>query len=93
VSPSEHKTKKVLRAQNSKVSSELFRAKWIFQEINFIPQDSVIARPLINLLRQAKLEFSGKERESFMHLKEILCSDPILSLYVIGAETGLHTDA
>jgi len=28
-----------------------------------------------------------------MHLKEILCSDPILSLYVIGAETELHTDA
>jgi hypothetical protein len=59
----------------------------------FIPQYSIIARPLTNLLRAGKeFEFNERERESFMRLKEILCDSPTLSLYEIGAETELHID-
>jgi len=44
--------------------------------------------PLTNLLKaESKFEFGEKERESFMHLKEILCDSPVLRLYMIGAET------
>jgi len=60
----------------------------------FVSQYSVIARPLTNLLKaESKFEFGERERESFMRLKEIFCSNPILNLYIMGAETELHTDA
>jgi len=50
----------------------------------FIPQYSIIARPLINLLKtEIKFEFGERERESFAHLKEILCDSLILNLYEV----------
>lgn len=60
----------------------------------FIPQYSVIARPLNNLLKtNVKFEFNDEERDAFFRLKEILCTKPMLKLYEIDAETELHTDA
>jgi len=45
------------------------------------------------LKADAKFEFGEKERRAFLHLKEILCSKPVLRLYKTNAETELHTDA
>lgn len=60
----------------------------------FVPQYSVIARPLSDLLKaDAKFAYNEKERNAFLHLKEILCTKPVLKLYEINAETELHTDA
>ena len=37
--------------------------------------------------------FVDKENDAFVRLKMLLCSQPVLNLYRVGAETELHTDA
>lgn len=60
----------------------------------FIPQYSLIARPLSNLLKEkVKFQFDEEQRQAFQHLKTILSQDSVLKLYRIGVETELHTDA
>lgn len=60
----------------------------------FIPQYSLIARPLSDMLKKdTKFEFGERENEAFLRLKMILTQQPVLKLYRIGAETELHTDA
>jgi ribonuclease HI len=60
----------------------------------FIPQYSIIARSLNDLLKaNTKYVFGVKEREAFIQLKEKLSNKPVLNLYRISAETELHTDA
>ena len=55
---------------------------------------SVIARPLIDLLRKNVLfRFESREHEAFGSLKTALSEKPLLKLYRVGAETQLHTDA
>jgi hypothetical protein len=92
VSPFEHKTEAVRKffetVLRKQVQSFLGLSGYFRK---FIFQYSIIAR-LINLLKaETKFEFGEMEKESFMSLKEILCS-PILKLYVIDAETKFHTD-
>lgn len=60
----------------------------------FIPKYSIIARPLTNLLKaNIKFSFGEVERGTFTQLKLKLSENPVLSLYRVGAETELHTDA
>lgn len=60
----------------------------------FIPRYSIIARLLTDLLKaNVKYVFGERKNEAFIQLKEILSNKPVLSLYVTGAETELHTDA
>ncbi|XP_043496455.1 uncharacterized protein LOC122520459 [Polistes fuscatus] len=60
----------------------------------FIPHYSLIARPLTDLLKlDAKFTFGEEQENAFIQLKEILVEKPVLSLYRVGAETQLHTDA
>lgn len=60
----------------------------------FIPQYSTVARPLSDLLKaNVEYVFGKNEREAFIRLKEMLSGKPVLNLYVVGAETELHTDA
>jgi hypothetical protein len=95
VNPSERKTEAVRKFPEPKTVKQVQS----FLELNgyfrkFIPQYSIIARPLTNLLKAGtEFEFNERERESFTRLKEILCDNPTLSLYEIGAETELHIDA
>lgn len=95
VSPSERKTeavRKFPKPSSVKQVQSFLGLSGYFRK--FIPRYSTIARPLIDLLKaNSKFEFGEKERESFTRLQEILCNSPILSLYTIGAETELHTDA
>jgi len=95
VNPSERKTEAVRKFPEPKTVKQVqsfLGLSGYFRK--FIPQYSIIARPLTNLLRAGtKFEFNEGERESFTRLKEILCDGPTLSLYEIGAETELHTDA
>ncbi|XP_076246357.1 uncharacterized protein LOC143186556 [Calliopsis andreniformis] len=59
----------------------------------FIPQHSVIASPLSNLLKKdAKFEFNEEQRLAFQQLMSALVNEPILKLYRVGAQTELHTD-
>lgn len=60
----------------------------------FIPNYSNIARPLTDLLRGVKpFAFGREQREAVDLLKEKLVGAPILTLYRVGADTELHTDA
>jgi len=60
----------------------------------FIPQYSIIARPLSNLLKnEVKFHFDEEQEHAFQQLKNILCQEPVLQLYRANAETELHTDA
>lgn len=60
----------------------------------FIPNYSIIARPLTNLLKQnTTFQFREEERGAFICLKTILCNKPVLRLYRVNAVTELHTDA
>lgn len=59
----------------------------------YIPQYSLIARPLTDLLKANTIfVFGDEEKEAFERLKMILVSGPVLKLYKIGVETELHTD-
>ena len=60
----------------------------------FVPHCSIVARPLLNLLRKnIEFKFESPEREAFERLKIILYSKPVLKLYRKGTESELHTDA
>lgn len=60
----------------------------------FIPNYSLIARPLTDLLKKdVKFHLSAKEIEAFEKLKAALICGPVLKIYRVGAETELHTDA
>jgi len=60
----------------------------------FIPQYSIIARPLSNLLKnEVRFHFDEEQEHAFQQLKNILCREPVLQLYRTNAETELHTDA
>lgn len=60
----------------------------------FIPQFSVRARPLSQLLKNgAKFDFGTEQQLAFDSLKSALTEEPVLKLYRVGAETELHTDA
>jgi len=60
----------------------------------FIPQYSIIARPLSNLLKnEVRFHFDEEQEHAFQQLKNILCQEPVLQLYRTNAETELHTDA
>lgn len=60
----------------------------------FIPQYSLIARPLSDLLKdKVEFRFDEEQKHAFQQLKIILSQDPVLKLYRISAETELHTDA
>lgn len=60
----------------------------------FIPNYSIIARPLSNLLKDGvKFHFTKEQEDAFQQLKTKLCLKPVLQLYRVNAETELHTDA
>lgn len=60
----------------------------------FIPQYSIIARPLSDLLRNGtEFRFEDAQEQAFNELKKALSTKPILHLYRSTAETELHTDA
>ena len=60
----------------------------------FVPHCSIVARPLLNLLRKnIEFKFESPEREAFERLKIILYNMPVLKLYRKGTESELHTDA
>lgn len=60
----------------------------------FIPNYSLIAKPLTELLKKdVKFQFGEKKKEAVMKLKAALSCGPVLRLYRHGAETELHTDA
>ena len=47
----------------------------------FVPQYSIITRPLSNLLRKnVEFKFESQEREAFERLKIVLSNKPILKL-------------
>lgn len=95
VSPSERKIEAVKNfpePTNIKQLQSFLGLSGYFRK--FVPQYSLIARPLSDLLKaNIKFEFKEKERHAFLHLKEILCTKPVLKLYKVNAETELHTDA
>lgn len=59
-----------------------------------VPRYSEIARPLTDLLiKDSTFVYGESELEVFGQLKRILCSQAVLHLYTVGAETELHIDA
>ena len=60
----------------------------------YVPRFALIARPLTQLLRRNnKFKFGSSQEMAFEQLKCALTERPVLSLYRVGAETELHTDA
>jgi len=60
----------------------------------FIKDFSLIAKPLYELLKKnTPFVFGPKEMDTFNHLKRLLISPPILSIYSPLLETQLHCDA
>ncbi|XP_076248026.1 uncharacterized protein LOC143187672 [Calliopsis andreniformis] len=60
----------------------------------FIPQFSMIAKPLYDLIKkEVKFKFREEESKAFETLKKQLSSKPILAIYSPKAETELHCDA
>lgn len=60
----------------------------------FVPNFSVIARPLTHLLKKDSVWSWGQEQETaFRTLQQKLVEKPVLALYDPQAETELHTDA
>lgn len=60
----------------------------------FIEHYSVIAKPLSDLLKKyAKFEFDNNARYAFNKLKNILTTEPVLSIYDPKCETEVHCDA
>jgi len=95
VRPSERKVKVVMRfpePRNVKQIQTFLGLSGYFRK--FVPNYSTIARPLSNLLRtNVKFRFDMAERSASKQLKVILCQQPVLNLFRVGAETELHTDA
>lgn len=60
----------------------------------FIPNYSITARPLTELLKKDKeFVFDDTCQTAFDTLKRHLCNSPVLQIYNPNAETELHTDA
>ncbi|CAG9830104.1 unnamed protein product [Diabrotica balteata] len=60
----------------------------------FVPNFSIIAGPLYDLLKKnVSFEFGREQMKSFYSLKQILMSKPVLALYSPTAETQIHCDA
>lgn len=60
----------------------------------FVQGFALVAKPLTNLTKKDQVFCFGiKEKVSFEHLKDILCSDPVLKIFDSNADTELHTDA
>lgn len=95
VRPSERKTDAVQRfsePRNIQQLQSFLGLNGYFRK--FIPGYSVIERPLTQLLRSdVKFHFGPNEKQSFQQLKAVLVAKPVLSLYRVGAETELYTDA
>ncbi|XP_037806852.1 uncharacterized protein LOC119600595 isoform X1 [Lucilia sericata] len=60
----------------------------------FIPNFSIIAKPLTDLKKQnAKFVFGHEQMTSFNTLKNVLSNGPVLSIFNQNYETEVHTDA
>lgn len=60
----------------------------------FIPNHSILAKPLYDLIRKdTAFVFGEKQLQAFEILKERLVTNPVLRIYNPIAETELHTDA
>lgn len=60
----------------------------------FVRNFSLIARPLTLLLKKnATFTWEDDQQAAFNRLKELLCAQPVLTLYNPNAEHELHTDA
>ncbi|XP_033305884.1 uncharacterized protein K02A2.6-like [Bombus bifarius] len=95
IKPSAHKTKAVANFPKPtsvrKVQSFLGLTGYFRK---FIRDYAKIAKPLTDLLKkEIDFRFGDRESEAFETLKAALTSGPVLTLYRIGAETELHTDA
>ncbi|XP_076477225.1 uncharacterized protein LOC143303096, partial [Bombus vancouverensis nearcticus] len=95
IKPSAHKTKAVANFPKPtsvrKVQSFLGLTGYFRK---FIRGYAKIAKPLTDLLKkEIDFKFGDRESEAFETLKAALTSGPVLTLYRIGAETELHTDA
>ena len=95
ISPAGEKIKAVSNFKTSTCAKEIqsfLGSSGYFRK--YIPGFSVIARPLSNLLRNdVKFKFELEQQQAIQTLKKFLCSQPVLKLYIVGAETELHTDA
>jgi len=93
--PSEKKTKAVMKfpgPTNVKRVQSFLGLTGYFRK--FIPNYSLIARPLTNLLKSnSEFVFGENERLAFNQLKFALSNKPVLQLYKATLETELHTDA
>lgn len=93
--PSTLKTKAVLNfpvPTNLKQIQSFLGLSGYFRK--FIPNYSIIARPLSDLLKKDhKFKFGVEERNSFNRLKTLLAEKPVLGIYNPSFETELHTDA
>lgn len=60
----------------------------------FIPNFSIISKPLTDLIRNdIKFTFGTQQLAAFGMLKNELCKDPVLKLFSQDLETELHADA
>lgn len=62
----------------------------------FVENCSILSRPLTALLRKSeseRFEWGNIQNESFNKLIEILCSQPVLTIYDQFAQHEIHTDA
>ncbi|KAK9692728.1 RNase H-like domain found in reverse transcriptase [Popillia japonica] len=95
IEPSDAKTKAVLRFPELKTIKQVqsfLGLTGYFRK--FIPQYSVIARPLTDLLQKNQMfKFQEKEKIAFETLKSLLADKPVLQIYRQGADTEVHTDA
>ncbi|KAK9754483.1 Reverse transcriptase (RNA-dependent DNA polymerase) [Popillia japonica] len=95
IEPSDAKTKADLRFQELKTIKQVqsfLGLTGYFRKL--LPQYSVIARPLTDLLQKNQMfKFQEKEKIAFETLKSWLADKPVLEIYRQGADTELHTDA
>ncbi|XP_035220759.1 uncharacterized protein LOC118193740, partial [Stegodyphus dumicola] len=93
--PSSSKTKAVINSPEPKCVKDVqsyLGLTGYFRK--FIPNYSLIAKPLNDLLKKdSKFKFETKELYAFNELKRILTSEPVLCIYNPKAETEIHTDA
>lgn len=65
---------------------------WYFRK--FIPQYSLIAKPLSDILKKnTTFQFGYEEESAFKKLKMVLSQDPVLKIYNPNYYTELHIDA
>lgn len=93
--PSETKTQAVLKFPVPKAVKNLQSFLGLTSYFRkFIPDYSIIAKPLSDLLKKdKKFEFKESQIAAFNRLKEILAKEPVLHIFQNGVETEVHTDA